>query len=219
MSFEKARIDSRIYDVITEEEYYRSPSAYDPRFTAIKFRDGNVYPIRNVSDHRPGFYQLGGMSYFKLAPPSEYHTYSQQNIINFSDSSGIREIIQAQQQLASEERIILTSIDNLFTPNISPNDKPEMMALKQAVIDKKIDIDKYEQRLGANFNNDKRLFRRDSISFKKLVKICDALDIKVTMTFSDTDPDVPNPMATQRTVVITGNKDYDDLEESNDEST
>lgn len=210
MNIEKAKIDSCIYDVITEEEYYRNPDIYDPRFTAIKFGDGNVYPIRNPSDFRPGFYPLGGYSFFKLAPPSEHHIYSQQNIINFSNTEGIREIIQAQQQLASEERIILTSIDNLFTPNISPNDKPEMMALKQSVIDKHIDIDKYEQRLGANFNNDKRLFRRDSISLKKLVKLCDALDIKVTMTFSDVDPNVPNPMNTERTVIITGNKDYID---------
>ena len=91
-----------------------------------------------------------------------------------------------------------------------------MKALKQAITDKHIDLDKYESRFGPNFNNDKRLLRKNSITFGKLRSICDALDIRVTISIEDSAPDVPNPIG--RTIIadITGDNmslESDDEEE------
>ena len=79
-----------------------------------------------------------------------------------------------------------------------------MIAFKQAIIDKHIDLDKYEQRFGVNYNNDKRLLKKDSITFGKLRDMCNALDIKATIEFRDANPNVPNPIGRVITAEITG---------------
>ena len=204
MSLEKAKIGEAIYDVISIDEFYRDPSAYGA-YTAIKGGDGYVYPIRTKTDTRPGFYPTGGLDFFKPPTHGEGIIYSQQNIINFHDATNLREVIRTQQKLMSAERSILTTIDNVFTPEINENDTPEMKAIKQAIIDKHIDLDKYEPRFGPNYNNDKRLLKKNSITFGKLRSICDALDIRVTMTIEDAAPDVPNPIGRVITTELTGN--------------
>lgn len=203
MSLEKAKIGEVIYDVIDIDEYYRDPSAYSS-YTAIKGGDGYVYPIRTKTDNRPGFYPTGCLDFFKQPVGSEANIYTQMNIIDFRNVTSLREVIQTQQKMLSEERTILTTIDNVFTPDISDNDTPEMKALKQAVIDKHIDLDKYEPRFGPNYNNDKRLMKKNSITFGKLRSIADALDMKLSMTIEDAGPDVPNPIGRAITVELTG---------------
>ncbi len=203
MSLEKAKIGDAIYDVISSEEYYRDPSVYNS-FTAIKGNDGFVYPIRSKSDNRPGFYPTGGLDFFKMPTPGESGIYTQQNIINFEEATGLREVIQCQQKLMSAERSILTTIDNVFAPEIHENDTPEMKAMKQAIIDKHIDLDKYEPRFGPNYNNDKRLLKKNSITFGKMRDISNALDIKVSIVIEDASPDVPNPIGRVITAELTG---------------
>lgn len=202
MSLEKAKIGDSIYDVISLEEFYSDPQASNS-CVAIKGNDGYIYPIRNRNDSRPGFYPTGGLDFFKPPLPGEYNTYTQQNTINFQDATGIRDIIKCQQKLINAERSILTTIDSVYAPEIGPNDTPEMQALKQAIIDKYIDIDKYEPRFGPNFNNDKRLLKKSSITFGKLRSVCNALDIKVSIVIEDASPDVPNPIGKVITTEIT----------------
>ena len=75
-----------------------------------------------------------------------------------------------------------------------------MVALKEAIIAKHIDLDSYDYRFGqSNFPNDKRLLKKDSISLKKLVAYCNALDITATLTLKDANSDVPNPMGKEIT--------------------
>ena len=101
------------------------------------------------------------------------------------------------------EKNILTSSDNIFIPAEDPNDSPAMKALKEAVTNKKIDLNKYEPRFGANFNNDKRIFSKENISLPMLVRMCNALDIKATLTLEDKNRDVPNPINKSISVEIT----------------
>ena len=203
MSLEKAKIGDAIYDVIPITEFYRDPSAYGP-YTAIKGGDGFIYPIRTKTDSRPGFYPTGGLDFFKPPTFGEANIYTQQNVINFEEATSLRDVIKCQQKLMSAERSILTTIDNVFAPEINENDTPEMMAVKQAIIDKHIDLDKYESRFGPNYNNDKRLLKKSSITFGKLRSICDALDIKASIVIEDAAPDVPNPIGRVITADLTG---------------
>ena len=204
MSLEKAKIGDLIYDVIDQEEFYRNPDMYTSGYTAIKGNDGYIYPVRSRTDNRPGFYYTKCLDFFKIPSMKQSDEYSSQNVINFHDATNLKEVIQAKQKLMNAERTILTTIDNVFTPDIGDTDTPEMQALKQAVIDKHIDLDKYESRFGPNYNNDKRLLKKGNITFGKLRSICDALDIKVTLTIEDAAPDVPNPIGRAITAEITG---------------
>ena len=212
MSLEKAKIDDIIYDVISIDEFYQNPSVVNA-YTAIKGDDGYIYPVRTKTDNRPGFYPTGGLDFFKPPSYGEASTYSQQNMINFREATNIREIIKTQQKLASAERTILTTIDNVFAPEITENDTPEMRALKEAVIEKHIDLDKYEPRFGPNYNNDKRLLKKQNITFGKLRSICNALDIKASITIEDASGDVPNPIGRTITVELTGDTIGSDEEE------
>ena len=82
-----------------------------------------------------------------------------------------------------------------------------MKALKEAVTDKHIDLDKYEPRFGSNYNNDKRIFNKPNISLAMLVRMCNALDIKATLTLEDQQmPDgaeTPNPIGRTISVELT----------------
>ena len=213
MSVRKAKIVDTIYDVITVEEYNSNPDFYKSGPVAIIGGDGYLYPLRsNSGDMRPGFFDEGPMQFFNLPRGQECPIYSDRNIIDFSKASSIKDVITAQDKLADAEREILTTIDNLFIPPVNDDDTPEMGLLKEAITEKKIDIDKYEPRFGANFNNDKRLIKKSSITFGKLRNICNALDIRATLTLEDKASDVPNPMGVKIDVCLTDGFDSDDEE-------
>lgn len=215
----KARIGDAIYDVVSTTEYLRAPQVYRDQNTAIIGGDGYIYPVRpNMSDQRPGFFDCGPMYYFR--PPltkTDCAMYDSSNIIDFSQASSIKDVIRAQDKLASTEKAILSTIDNEFIPIVSEHDRPEMKLLKEAIASKHVDLDKYESRFGSNYNNDKRLLKKSSITFGKMVGMCNALDIKVTLVMEDRSSDVANPMGEKLSACITDVGD--DGEETTDEST
>lgn len=193
----KAKICDALYDVISYEELIANKEIYMNYVgrVAVDHNDGLIYPLRNPTDIRPGCYIMGGVIIFKPPYGSEAAFYSAANVINFSQARNYREIIEAQDKLNKAERSILTTIENVTIPEIGENDTPAMKALKQAIINKHIDLDKYDYRFGVeNYPNDKRLLKRNSITLPKLMTYANALDIAVTMTLEDKSPDVPNPM-------------------------
>ncbi len=219
MTFDKAKIGNNIYDVISEEEYLRNPSLYE-KYTAIKRGDGYIYPVidscSNEDAFKVGYHPLGCINLFVLPETeTDKDKYSDESIIPFHDITHIKEMINSQQILYNAERSILTNIDNLYVPAIGENDAPEMVALKQAIIDKHIDLDKYEPRFGPNYNNDKRLLSKENLTIGKLRTFCKALDMKATLTIEDANPDVPNPIGRVITTELTdSNKMSIDGEES-----
>lgn len=208
----KAKVDNKIYDVISFSDYATKPEAYVPEFTAIE-NEGSIYPIRKKTDIRPGMYPGPIVCKFVRPSDEERDIYSAEHIINFDEAHSLKDIIERQNQLNQTERGILTTIDNVFCPVISEDDTPEMVGLKQAVIAKGIDLDKYEQRFGVNYNNDKRLFNKPSITLTKLKTMFDALDMKATLIIEDKSPDVPNPMGTKIVVELTSDSEEDGGEE------
>lgn len=225
MAIRKAKIGDTIYDVITVDEYRGHPSSYinSPAPIAVDGRDGILYPLRtNPTDMRCGF--ICGedipIVIFNPPKPSETSIYSDRNIIDFSQAGSIKDVIEAQARLADAERAILTTVDNEFVPPVSPNDTPEMSLLKKAITSKHIDLDKYESRFGSNYNNDKRLIKKESITFGKLRDICQNLDIRVTLVMEDESGDVPNPMGTKFEICLTSGSDQeeDTIETEGEES-
>lgn len=218
MDIAKAKIYDTIYDVISYDEYMRSPEFYQQNSVAIRGGDGYLYPLRtNPNDMRPGFVDIGPMTIFTPPGAADTRFYSDRNIIDFSQAGCLKEVIEAQNALASAERTILTTVDNLFVPPVNPNDYPEMLLLKEAITKKHIDLSKYEPRFGPNFNNDKRLVRKTSITFDKLKRFCKALDIKASLIMEDAGPDVPNPIGEKLEICITTDTDLNDDESDGQE--
>ena len=204
-------INNDMYSIVDCEEYFKNPELY-AQFYAIKMPDGNLYPIRQIKTDSGQYPTVGAYCtpeavYFrKPATEEELKTYSFDSggVIDFGAVDNMREYIMTKKRLANAERAILTNIDNIYVPETTPDDTPEMIALKQAIADKHIDLDKYEQRFGPNYNNDKRLLKKNNITFRKLRSVCKALDMKATIIFEDANPDVPNPIGRAITAELVG---------------
>lgn len=204
MDMKKMKINGKPMNVISVAEYKANPDLYNTSCTAIEFSDlGVVLPLVGKTDKRVGV-NVGGL-FSKLNMPDEEHAdeYSIDKVIDFSDCNCMRELMIKQQQVANIEYDMLTTIDNVFKPRIDEHCTPAMTALKTAVIDKNIDIHKYADRYGSNFNNDVRQFGKNDISLKMLTRHCEMLDLKATLVLEDTSDDVANPMGHKIEVELT----------------
>lgn len=207
----KMRINDKIYDVTSLEDYTSFKDAYIPQYTAIHDPETNlVLPIKNKYEDGPGIVIGNGISYIEEPEADELEQYLDKDIIDFDNSTSIHDMMEKQRIVRTLERDILTSPDNIFSPKIFDDDSPEMKALKTAVLEKHIDLDKYEPRFGSNYNNDKRLFNKSNISLSMTKRLCEALDIKATLILEDKNEDVPNPIGRKITVELTGGMPSDE---------
>lgn len=215
---QKVAIGNSIYDVITFEDICHNPILLD-QCTAVDIGDSYVYPYRTKTDTKPGIYNAGPyMQFVQPQTEPDKELYSKSRIIDFSNASDIRDIMSKQAELLNQERSILTSIDNKFVAEIGPNCTPHTAALKTAINEKGIDLDKYESRFGPNFNNDKRLLKRDDITMNKFMMFLNKLDMAATLTIRDANPDVPNPIGHEITVELIPAEGRSDDESTGDAS-
>jgi hypothetical protein len=205
----KAKIGRRILDVIDESEFIRR-SSLNPDIvaslaedTAIE-KDGHVYPVtKQYSKDVTGVTDLGKVLLYSLAEQDkDADEYKVENVIDFENVKSLQESINKQNQLMSAERTILVSPENIFTPVIKEEDTPEMKLLKQAICLKGIDLDNYKQRFGSDYNNDRRLFEQNSITFFKLKRLAEIMDMNVSLSLED-KPGAPNPIGEKLTIQIT----------------
>ena len=183
---------------------FRSPDSYFLGSTAIEFDDlGVVLPVKGKYEKGVGI--TVGALFSRITMPSEEERpqYSVDNIIDLSNVNNIKELMKKQELVRDIEYEMLTTIESKFSPTISDDDSPAMKAMKTAVIEKGIDINKYADRFGSNFNNDKRQFGKKTISMQMLERLCKGLDIKATLTLEDKDAGVPNPIKRKITVDLT----------------
>lgn len=201
----KCFINNKIYDVMSFDKYVEQKDYCYPDVTCIE-DNGYIYPIRNRKSEEVGVYQLSKDLYRFIDPRTEEEkeNYSENHIINFDDAKSLKEIIEKTNQLKNAERTILTTPDNITIPVIGEKDSPEMIGLKEAVIAKHIDIDKYQARFGSNFSNDKRLLNDSSITLLKLKTMFKALDMKGTLIIEDLNDEVANPIGKKIVIDLLG---------------
>ena len=211
INFKRKTINGKMYNVVDMESYMKNNDIYNKSQTAIEVtigEDNYVLPFRNKTDNKPGIYEDGSIEFFYVPEKNnekEFKEYSSDNMLDFSKCTNIVEIMKKQKILRDEEKEILANPDNIFIPPISGKESPAMLGLKQAVIEKHIDIDKYQDRFGReNFPNDKRKFKDDDITMFMMNRMNKALDIKATLILEDKSPDVPNPMGKKISIDLTG---------------
>ena len=205
----KAKINNTMYDVCTLQQYTQNPNQYLPNHTAIIEGD-YLYPVLSSTQIGTGVHVIPGLISYFTQPKENEEEYRKENAIRFDDVKDIATMIDKLDAVKKIESDVLTSVDNIFTAKVKPGDAPEMIALKTAVNEKKIDLDKYEHRFGSNYHNDKRLFNKPTISLGMLKRVTSALDMKVTLTIEDM-PDAPNPIGRKIEVQLNG-RDVDEEE-------
>lgn len=213
MDLKRAKIDGKIMDVVSYETFAKHPDVYQNTNVAIEVSVGGkdyVMPYRTVTDDRPGLYSVGNAFDIIRKPEDDNVEYSPENIIDFSNAQDIKDVINKQSRLRDLEAEILSSPDDIFRPVIRQNDSPEIVALKEAVTKKNCDINKYAPRFGANFANDKRIFKDTKTTLFKMVRICNKMDIEAELILRDKSPDVPNPIGEEIHMILTGIGSQDD---------
>ena len=195
----KAVLKGKLYTVYMSNEIDPHLESGD---IAIE-ENGIVYPL--LYKGAQGTYVYIEGIFYKFVRSDDVDDYRIENlkVIDFSNTKSIKEQIEKNSALREMESSVLTIVDREFKPPIKPTDLPEMVGLKQAVSQKNIDLDKYAYRFGENFNNDRRLFDKPSVTLAKLRSICEALDMDCYLTFSDKSGDIPNPIGGDVKVRIT----------------
>ena len=204
----KMFIEDKVYDVVDSESYYNN-KAYYLQFEndlAIE-KDNTVFPLRNPNSSKPGVVDRTVWLEYRNPTMQDKDMYSSDNILDFSSAKDLGEIAKLNEQYMDIERGIITDPDDNFKPPIKQQDSPEMVALKQAVSAKNINIKAYEKRFGPTFENDRRIFNGHKITLRKMREMCNALDIKATLTLSDINSNVDHPIGREITVNITGKGD------------
>ena len=213
----KAKAGGMLIDIVSPKELINSSSDDINRIGIIV--NDVVYPLRSRTDSRPGVYPVSRYLSFLRNPKGEEidnYAATDKNIIDFNNSKSIQDIINAKNKYLQMESTILTSADNITTPIDHTDDSPEMLALKEAIRSKHIDINKYEQRFGPNFNNDRRLLDKNTITLAKLKTMANALDMDISLTIKDKPGNIPNPIGKVITVSVT-DEFSDELEEKGDQ--
>lgn len=170
-----------------------------------------VYPVisKTSSFQKDAFGVIIDGALYRYISKGDVDKYKSENVemIDFSNTRSMKEQIEKNRKLREMEESVLITPDKIFKPVIKPTDLPEMIALKEAINAKNIDLDKYSQRFGDNYNNDRRLLDKPSITLSKIRTISEALDMSCYITFEDKSPDVPNPIGKKITYRITNIED------------
>lgn len=198
-------------NVVTMDEYASNAQSYTSNVAIKSERNGTEYylPLRSQTDTRPGVYTRGtNCALFYEYPEAGDNTYSDKSkLVDFSDTQEISEVIDKQNQYRDLEYEMLCNPDDIFLPPRYPDDTPAMGGLKDATIAKHFDIGKYQDRFGANYNNDIRQFKKKDITLNMLTRICNNIDVEVELTYRDKSPNVANPMGREVSVIITGQQE------------
>ena len=220
VSVTKAAVNGQVVDVIDYTEYAKHIDSYKMRSdVAIPVNMNGkeiLLPLKgeyNSNVTVPGIYNAGCIDFLIYPDEAFAERYIPKDFISMSNTDSIKELIKNGDAARKLDEPFITSPDSITNIPVKDTDQPEMKGLKMALNAKNIDIDKYAQRFGDNFPNDKRQLKNSNATLKIIKRFCENCDMEVTLTFKDKSPDVPNPMNTEITVSLTENDIDDDTED------
>ena len=220
-----AVINGKPMNVYTEQQFFDNfqDLVSDDQAAVMVEKDGQqvILPIRQgyKSMDKPGAYPFGegtDQHYAFLSFPTteadkEAYCPDPDNIVNFKDADGIQALMSMTDKLNKSINQYLESdvgVGNIYRAPLKETDSPEMRGLKLALTEKHMEIDKYNERFGANWANDKRKLNDDNITMFLLKRMCKNFDINVDLVFTDQSSDVPNAMGKTITInLVPGIKD------------
>ena len=197
-----AVVDGKLTNVLTEQEYSENYKLYENNQNMyansaieVTTKSGDyILPFRNKTDNLPGIYSEGFL-YFVREPVTEddREKYKSSNIdvTDLRDSKSIEDFMSKTKIIKDMEASTLSGSDDVFIPPLLEED-----------------INKYSQRFGDNFLNDKRIFKTGSVTMNKLISISKNLDMEVELVLRDASDNVPNRMGKEVRVILTGDQ-YD----------
>lgn len=206
ISVKRAAINNSLYYVYSYDEYCKY-NITDNSSAVITEKNGKRYvlPIKGEYDNQssPGVYDAGCIDVSIFPEEGLESNYIPDKIVQISNRDDIKNVLDKEKTIARLSEPWITSPDSITYFPITEDDHPEMVAMKTAFNEKKIDFDKYASRFGANFPNDKRQMKNDSLTLNMIKRFCDKTDIEAILILKDKGPDVPNPIGKEISVSLT----------------
>ena len=226
-----AVVNGRTLNVYNQQQFFENfqdLSTDDQAAVIVDAPNGDrvILPVRNgyKSMDKPGLYPVSGEqdnNYAFLSYPTEKdkenYTPKGASLVDFKDADGIQSLMEMTDKLRESTNDYLTcdcTSGNTYKAVMKDTDSPEMRGLKRCITEKHIEIDKYGDKFGANWANDKRKLYDDSITMFLLKRMCTNFDIDVDLVFKDRSPDVPNPMGKTITVNLVPGTSTEVIEEN-----
>lgn len=198
----RASIDNKFYDVISEDDFNSHLDVYNTKLSAVE-KDGFIFPVISATDTRVGINNQGALNFYNYPETVEdMDKYNIDKMIDTTDCKSINEFMSKKESIRDLEKEMLTSPDNITIPIVSASDTPEMKGLKLAIIAKHIDLDKYSDRFGENYPNDKRTLKGHTATIKLLRRFCTNLDLKCKIILEDASPKAANLMGKEIVIDI-----------------
>lgn len=199
-----ANIGGKQYGVYSSDYFTENMNKLkDDTDCAVEITKGQktyILPIKSNCNNveSPGVYSMDGkLSLITYPDQDEEKTYMPEgnNVIVFNDHKSLQSLSDAKKKFdESINRLLEVDGGDVYKPPLLETDSAEMRAMKECIIAKNIDLDKYKDRFGANYPNDKRKLKDDNITLNMISRLCENLDIKLDLVFTDVNSDVPNAM-------------------------
>lgn len=212
ISITKAPINGQTFDIVEYQEYRDNLEGYKDRSDIAVPVDYNgremMLPYKGQYKGPtmvPGIYNAGCID-FVVKPEEGFadkYIPDPTSVIRLSNTDDIRDLIMKEDSVKKLDEPFITTPDNITNIPINQNDQPEMICLKKALNAKKIDIDKYANRFGDNYPNDKRQLKSKSATLNIIKRYCANCDMEAILILKDAGPNVPNPMGTEIAVSLT----------------
>jgi len=228
-SVSSAMIKGETHNVLSYDEYKQSSKELLElsSIAIVEEKDGDKYVLPYRGEYidgkstQPGIYSAGSLDFEVFPKQHDEENYKNIPIVTISSNDDIQSILEKENVLSKLAEPWITNPDNITQINIKDTDEPGMRCLKTAINSKHCDIDKYNQRFGQNFPNDKRQLKNSSVTLKIIDRYCENLDMEAILTIRDKEPGVPNPMRHPISISLsTGefiNMNFDDDDDSSDE--
>lgn len=201
-------VNGQMYDVVNYDQYAANPEAYTDNTGIIMNYKGNdiILPLKGAysgNPTSPGIYNTGPVDFTVYPNDNNIKDFVPEKIIEMSNISNIKEILEKEETLSRLSEPWITSPDSITKFPIQEDDHPEMKCLKTALNEKEIDFDKYAVRFGDNFPNDKRQLKNNGATLNIIKRFCDNLDMEALLILRDKNDNVPNPIGREIIVSLT----------------
>ena len=204
--------NGKIYEMVDLDTYGANPEKYIGRNDVgieIEDKDHNetlVLPLRDTYSGNPitpGVYNAGEIDFIIMPDDITYQKYIPGKTVELSNKMDAKKIIESGEILSRLDEPFITTPDEITKIPVTSMDEPEMRALKTAINEKHIDIDKYANRFGNNFPNDKRQLRNNQVTLNIIKRFCNNMDMEAQLIIRDKSADVPNPLGKEIIVSLT----------------
>ena len=204
--------NGKIYEMVDLDTYSTNPDKYIGRQdVGIEVYDENhketlVLPLRDSYSGNPitpGVYNAGEIDFTLMPDDITYKKYIPGKTIELSNKMDAKKMIESGESLSRLDEPFITTPDEITRIPVTSLDEPEMRALKTAINEKHVDLDKYAGRFSNNYPNDKRQLKNNQVTLNIIKRFCNNMDMEALLIIRDKSPDVPNPLGKDIIVSLT----------------